>query len=53
MLNHADHESCFTLPDGFDDERKELLIANYPDVLAGDSIKSCKLRPHEARVYRI
>ncbi|MGG4036022.1 alpha-glucosidase [Paenibacillus cisolokensis] len=53
MLNHADHETAFTLPDGFDDRQKQLLIANYPDVGEGDSIASCKLRPHEARVYRI
>lgn len=53
LLNHADQDSKFDLPEGFEDGGKDLILANYPDVRASDSIASVSLRPHEARVYRI
>lgn len=53
ILNHADHETAFALPEGFDDQNKELVIANYPDVSGEQSISKTRLRPHEARIYRI
>ncbi|WP_139488746.1 glycoside hydrolase family 13 protein [Brevibacillus dissolubilis] len=55
MLNHADHESRFTLPAGVevDEAGKRLLIANYTDVEGAEPIQSVTLRPHEARIYQL
>lgn len=53
ILNHADHETAFVLPEGFEDWNKELVIANYPDVSEEQPIAEANLRPHEARIYRI
>ncbi|MDQ0338369.1 oligo-1,6-glucosidase [Caldalkalibacillus uzonensis] len=52
ILNHADHQTPFSLPKGFDDEHKQLILANYPDVKEQDSIRHVTLRPHEARIYQ-
>ncbi|MEK8128251.1 alpha-glucosidase [Paenibacillus filicis] len=52
ILNHADHDTAFTLPDGFEDGKQELVIANYDDVHRDDRIAQLALRPHEARIYR-
>jgi len=53
VLNHADHESRFTLPDGFDEAGKQLLLANYADVREEDPLDGAMLGPHEARIYRM
>ncbi|KEO84472.1 glycoside hydrolase family 13 protein [Tumebacillus flagellatus] len=53
MLNHSDRENTFTLPAGYDESGKELVIANYADVTGEESIQETTLRPHEARVYQI
>jgi oligo-1,6-glucosidase len=50
ILNHADDETPFSLAGGFNEQNKELMIANYPDVLPDDSIAHVTLRPHEARI---
>ncbi|NOV02294.1 glycoside hydrolase family 13 protein [Paenibacillus planticolens] len=53
ILNHADHETSFTLPEGFNGRKKELMLANYPDVTREDSgVANFKLRPHEALIYK-
>ncbi|PZE20182.1 glycoside hydrolase family 13 protein [Paenibacillus xerothermodurans] len=53
ILNHADHETQFNLPDGFNDQQKELILANYADVDAQATLTSATLRPHEARIYKL
>ncbi|PYI57282.1 glycoside hydrolase family 13 protein [Paenibacillus flagellatus] len=51
LLNHADHETPFALPEGYSDSNKTLVLANYADVEGSESIVSATLRPHEARIY--
>ena len=53
LLNHADHESSFSLPEGLSEEKKQLIIANYQDVTGQESIEKLILRPHEARIYQL
>lgn len=53
LLNHADHESSFTLPEGLSEENKQLIIANYQDVTGKESIEKLIFRPHEARIYQL
>ncbi|MBL0387739.1 alpha-glucosidase [Tumebacillus sp. ITR2] len=53
ILNHSDRENEFTLPAGYEDAKKELVLANYSDVDGTTSIQKTTLRPHEARVYRM
>jgi oligo-1,6-glucosidase len=52
ILNHSDNESSFNLPDQFNDDEKQLIIANYGDVTKEDSIAGTTLQPHEARIYQ-
>jgi oligo-1,6-glucosidase len=51
ILNHSDNETRFTLPGGYQDAHKTLILANYSDVTGDESIANTSLRPHEARIY--
>jgi oligo-1,6-glucosidase len=51
-LNHKDGESQYELPERLAHGQKELVIANYPNA-GEDGDSSLKLRPHEARIYRL
>ncbi|KIL45031.1 oligo-1,4-1,6-alpha-glucosidase [Jeotgalibacillus soli] len=53
MLNHSDSKSEFVLPEGFNEEKKQLILANYKDVTSEKSIQKTILLPHEARIYQI
>ena len=52
ILNFTASTPVFTLPDDLPAGNPELLIANYP-VDAAEDIREVKLRPFEARVYRL
>lgn len=52
ILNHSDEERDFALPSGFDDSKKQLLLANYASIREDESLATTMLRPHEARIYR-
>jgi oligo-1,6-glucosidase len=52
VLNFYQPETEFVLPEEIRYNTKELLISNYP-VDESECIKNVKLRPYEARVYRL
>lgn len=52
ILNFFKEEAVFNLPCGIDYKDKELLISNY-QVDRSEGLKNMKLRPYEARVYRL
>lgn len=52
ILNFSEDTPVFEWPDGFDRASSELLIANY-EPLRDEDHKKFKLRPYEARVYRL
>jgi oligo-1,6-glucosidase len=52
ILNFYETEVEFVLPESIKFNRKELLISNY-SVNENDDIKNIRLRPYEARVYRL
>ncbi|MCB9455369.1 MAG: alpha-glucosidase [Anaerolineaceae bacterium] len=52
MLNFTAEEPVFVLPEGVSFNHQELLIANYA-ADSGTRASEVKLRPYEARVYRL
>ena len=52
VLNHSDEPRGMTLPAGWRDRPRRLLLGNYPDSGA-DSGERLALRPHEARIYAV
>ncbi|MDE5415571.1 glycoside hydrolase family 13 protein [Alkalihalobacterium chitinilyticum] len=53
ILNHADVETDYSLPENLDTQSVELIIANYSDVTGEDHLQNTTLRPHEARIYKL
>lgn len=52
ILNFFENETVFELPSDITYENKELLISNY-EVDNNEDISNIKLKPYEARVYRL
>jgi oligo-1,6-glucosidase len=52
ITNFSEHTPVFRLPDDITYNTKELLISNY-DVDEAEELKEIRLRPWEARVYKI
>jgi oligo-1,6-glucosidase len=52
VLNFSAGQPVFALPAGLPAAGTELLLANYP-AGSGEDLRALKLRPYEARVYRI
>ena len=52
ILNHSEKDLLFHLPDELRRIKHSLVIANYNDVQATDSIEVMNLRPYEARIYQ-
>jgi oligo-1,6-glucosidase len=52
ILNFTGGTPAFALPDGLPAGEAELLLANYP-ASDGDDLRALRLRPWEARVYRL
>jgi oligo-1,6-glucosidase len=52
ITNFSEHTPVFQLPDDITYNTKELLISNY-DVDEAEELKEIRLRPWEARVYKI
>ncbi len=53
LLNHADSESLFSLPEVVRADKAQLVLANYQEVSEQGSIQQITLRPHEARIYQL
>lgn len=55
VLNFSDKEAQFTLPEELKPfgGSPELIIANYGDATAVSTIEEFRLRPYEARVYKL
>ncbi|MEB1809316.1 MAG: alpha-glucosidase [Bacillaceae bacterium] len=53
ILNHADVETDYSMPENLDTQSVELIIANYSDVSEEDRFQNTTLRPHEARIYKL
>lgn len=53
ILNFFGGQPVFGLPEHLTHSAREIVIGNYDDVDAAQDIRSLKLRPYEARVYRL
>ncbi|RIX48593.1 alpha-glucosidase [Paenibacillus nanensis] len=53
MLNFFGGEPVFELPEHLAHNARELMISSYDDVDAAQDIRHLKLRPYEARVYKL